>query len=46
MRRRDADVRAEPVHFQKDADLGSAPNRNFMITNRVVKANRRSFYHF
>ena len=43
---RDADVRSEPVDFQKDADLGLAPNINLVITNRVPKANTRSFHHF
>lgn len=35
MGKRDTDVHSELVHFQKDADLGSASNTNLVITNRA-----------
>lgn len=43
---RDAGIHSEPVHYQRDSGLGSAPDTNFVKTNRALKAIRRSFHHF
>lgn len=43
---RDVGIHPEPVHFQKDAGLASAPDVSLVITNRALKAIRRSLHHF